>query len=311
MGSGHLKLVDSFSPETLDAFRGYLTVVQGLSENTIKAYCSDMEKFISFVRKNSPQTDLSDAGRGAVADFIVSLRDRGASARTANRCISSVRKFYKFLASENAAGSDPTENIPTQKTSAPLPKVLSLENVEKILDAPMLKDDGKPETVRDSAILEVFYATGVRVSELAFLSLNGLHMDHGYIMVRGKGDKERLIPLGGKALEKIDLYLSGARDLLLKGAQSPYLFVSRRGKPLTRQGLWKMIKLYALIAGITQNISPHTMRHSFATHLLNRGADLRTIQMLLGHSDISITQIYTFVDSGRLKKIHEQFHPRA
>ncbi len=311
MGSGHLKIVDDAPLEMREAFRGYLTVVQGLSENTIKAYCSDIDKFISFVKTNSPKTDLSDVGRGTVSDFIASLRDRGISARSVNRCLSSVRKFYKFLMSEKIAGSDPTENIFTQNMNTPLPKVLSLENVEKILDAPTGNSGEKPETLRDSAILEILYATGVRVSELASLQLNGLNREHGYIMVRGKGDKERLIPLGGKALEKLKLYLSGPRDFLLKGRQSPYLFVSRRGTRLTRQRLWKMIKFYALRAGITQHISPHTMRHSFATHLLNGGADLRTIQLLLGHSDISITQIYTFVESGRLKKIHNQFHPRA
>lgn len=311
MGSGNLKLVDGAPREILELFRNYLTVVQGLSENTIKSYCSDTDKFISFVKTNSPQTDLSDVGRGTVSDFIVSLRDRGMGARSANRCLSSVRKFYKFLICENAADSDPTENVFTQKINAPLPKVLSLESVEKILDAPERKGIKKPETVRDSAILEIFYATGVRVSELASLQLNGLDREHGYLRVCGKGDKERIIPLGRKALEKLETYLSGARSSLLKGRQSSCLFVSRKGTPFTRQGLWKMIKLYAASAGITQSISPHTMRHSFATHLLNGGADLRTIQMLLGHSDIAITQIYTSVESSRLKQIHDRFHPRA
>lgn len=311
MGSGNLKLVDNAPREMREAFRDYLTVVQGLSENTIKAYCSDIDKFISFVARNSPKTDLSDAGRGTVQDFIASLRDRGIGARSANRCLSSVRKFYKFLISERAAGSDPTENVFMQNTNTILPKALSFENVVKILEAPSRQGRDKPETLRDSAILETFYATGVRVSELASLLVNGLHREHGYIMVRGKGDKERLIPLGGKALEKIDAYLSGPRDALLKGRHSPYIFVSRRGTRLTRQRLWKMIKFYASSSGITQSISPHTMRHSFATHLLDRKADLRTIQMLLGHSDISITQIYTFVETGRLKEIHNRFHPRA
>lgn len=313
MGSGNLKLVESSRSELREMFEGYLIVVQGLSKNTAKAYCSDIEKFVSFVKTNSPQTDLSDIGRGAVNDFLASLRDRGAGARSVNRCLSSVRKFYKFLQSEKIVGADPTENVLTRKTEKNLPKVLSEEDVEKILDAPERKTGGKPETLRNSAILELFYATGMRVSELSSLELNGLHGDgaQAYIMVRGKGDKERLIPIGRKALEKLDLYMGGARGSLLKGRQSPYLFVSRRGTPLSRQRLWKMIKFYAAAAGITQNISPHTMRHSFATHLLGRGADLRTIQMLLGHSDISVTQIYTSVENGELKRLHDRFHPRA
>ncbi len=311
MGSGNLKLVDDSLNEIRESFRIYLELVHGLSENTTSAYCSDVDKFISFVKANSPKTDISSAGRGAVNDFLASLRDRGVSARSANRCLSSVRKFYTFLQSEKIVAADPTEHILTQRTDTYLPDVLSMESVEKILDSPGQKDPGKPETLRDFAILEVFYATGVRVSELSNLLLNGFHPEHGYIIVQGKGDKERIVPLGKKALEKLDLYLTGARDSLLKGRQSPYLFVSRRGTRLTRQGLWKMVKLYATIAGIKQNISPHTMRHSFATHLLRRGADLRTIQMLLGHSDISITQIYTSVESGQLKELHSKFHPRA
>ncbi len=311
MGSGNLKLVNDIFPEIREMFSSYLTVVQGLSENTTKAYCSDMDKFALFVKTNSPKADFSALGPGAVKDFIASLRDRGESARSVNRRLSSIRTFYKFMQSENISSSDPTENIFNQKTGVLLPKVLSIENVEKILDAPARKGDGKPETVRDLAILEMFYSTGVRVSELASLTLNGVQLEPGYILVRGKGDKERLIPIGKKAIDKLDSYISGARVSLLKGRESPFLFVSRRGTSLTRQTLWKMVKSYAISSGVTQNISPHTMRHSFATHLLNNGADLRTIQMLLGHSDISITQIYTSVGSGELRKFHSKFHPRA
>ena len=312
MGSGHLKLVDGSPDEIREMFGSYLTVVHGLSDNTASAYCSDIEKFVSFVKASSPSADLSDVGRGGVNDFLASLKDRGVSARSANRCLSSIRKFYRFLQSERLVAADPTENITGSRTDAYLPRVLSEKSVEKILDAPgTAGSPGKPETVRDFAILEVFYATGVRVSELSSLPVNGLHPEHGYILVRGKGGKERLIPLGERALEKIGLYVSGARETLLKGRESPYLFVSRRGTRLTRQRLWKMIKFYALAAGVSQNISPHTMRHSFATHLLNRGADLRTIQMLLGHSDISVTQIYTSVGMEELKELHNRFHPRA
>ncbi|QMU56392.1 MAG: site-specific tyrosine recombinase XerD [Candidatus Mycalebacterium zealandia] len=313
MGSGNLKLVDNSPSELRELFEGHLIVVQGLSVNTAKAYCADIEKFISFVKTNSPKADLSDVGRGAVNDFLASLMDRGLSARSVNRYLSSVRKFYKFLQSEKIVGADPTEDVSARRTDKNLPKVLSEENIGKILDAPELEAGGKPENLRNSAILELFYATGMRVSELSSLELNWLHGDgaQAYLMVRGKGGKERLIPIGRKALEKIDLYVGGARDSLLKGRQSPYLFVSRRGTCLTRQQLWKMIKFYAVVAGIKQNISPHTMRHSFATHLLSRGADLRTIQMLLGHSDISVTQIYTSVESGEIQRLHDKFHPRA
>lgn len=326
MGSGHLKLVGGSPGEIREMFGSYLTVVHGLSNNTASAYCSDIEKFVSFVKASSPSADLSDVGRGAVSDFLASLRDRGVSARSANRCLSSVRKFYHFLQSERLVGADPTENISGSRTDNYLPKVLSEKSVEKILAAPEIAATVKtgtvktgtvktgavkPETVRDSAILEVFYATGVRVSELSSLTVNGLHAGHGYTLVKGKGGKERLIPLGEQALEKLNRYVSAARETLLKGRSSPYLFVSRRGTRLTRQRLWKMIKFYAAVAGITQNISPHTMRHSFATHLLNRGADLRTIQMLLGHSDISVTQIYTSVGMDELKELHNRFHPRA
>ena len=220
----------------------------------------------------------------------------------------SVKQFFKYLLSEKVLSEDPTAHIKTPKMKKAIPGVISLDDVESILAAP---DESTPEGLRDAAMLEILYATGIRVSELIGLKLNDVNFELGFVVVYGKGSKERVVPIGDKAKDKLLAYLRDSRPALLKGRESKALFVTRRGAGMTRQGFWKIIKAQALRAGVTKKISPHTLRHSFATHLLERGADLRTIQIMLGHSDISTTQIYTHVESERLKEIHKKYHPRS
>ena len=226
------------------------------------------------------------------------------------RNIVSLKQFFRFLLTENVITEDPLRNTVSPKPAKTLPHTLSLGEVERLLEEP---EKGKSnEALRDRAMLEVLYATGVRVSELVALELNRVNLDHGYVITLGKGSKERIVPIGDAAIRKTREYLSDARPRLLRGRSSEYLFVtSRTASKMSRQRFWRIIKDYALSAGIHSHITPHVLRHSFATHLLERGADLRAIQAMLGHSDISTTQIYTYVEKERLKRIHEKSHPRA
>ncbi|MEM7008574.1 MAG: site-specific tyrosine recombinase XerD, partial [Thermodesulfobacteriota bacterium] len=240
--------------------------------------------------------------------FLSEFKKQGFSDTTTVRTIVSIKQFFKYLLLEKIIKEDPTSQIQTPKMKKSIPGVISLEDVEIILASP---DESTPEGIRDLAMLEVLYATGIRVSELIGLKLNDVNFEMGFVIVYGKGSKERIVPIGEKAQEKLKIYMENSRPVLLKGKDAKELFVTRRGKGMSRQGFWKLIKNYALKSGITKDISPHTLRHSFATHLLERGADLRTIQIMLGHSDISTTQIYTHVESERLKEIHKKYHPRS
>lgn len=294
--------------DMLDSFITYLVVVRGLSKNTSEAYSRDINKFLSFIEKNY-LVDITKVKSSYISEFTTSLKKDGLNVKSINRCIVSVKQFFKYLLVENIVEEDPTINITTPKMKTSVPEVLSLRDIENILSMP--QQNHSYEGLRDSAMLEVLYATGLRVSELVGLKQNNVNSDQGFILVFGKGSKERLVPLGQKSLKKLKDYLQFSRPNLIKNKISDYLFITRRGNKFTRQGFWKLIKNYALQTGITKNISPHTIRHSFATHLLERGADLRTIQILLGHSDISTTQIYTHVERERLKEIHKKFHPRS
>ena len=290
-----------------DSFLTYLTVEKGLSENTRESYGRDVAKFLDFADRTGVRR-VEDIEYGDVLDFLTSLKEKGANPKSVARCIVSIKQLFKYLQIEKILKEDPTKHISTPKMKKSIPGVISLSEVEKILAAP---DESAAEGLRDSAMLEVLYATGIRVSELISLKLNDVNFELGFAVVYGKGSKERMVPMGEKARDKLREYMRDSRPALLGQRESKSLFVTRRGGGMTRQGFWKIVKKYSALSGVSRDISPHTLRHSFATHLLERGADLRTIQVMLGHSDISTTQIYTHVETERLKEIHKKYHPRS
>ena len=295
--------------EHLDSFLVYLTMNRGLSKNTIESYSRDISSLVAFLGKRGI-SDSTAVSEHEIAAFFEHLRKKKLSPRSVARNIVSLKQFFRFLLTEKVITGDPMRNTVSPKPAKTLPHTLSLSEVETLLREP---EKGKSEkALRDRAMLEVLYATGVRVSELVSLELNRVNLDHGYVITLGKGSKERIVPIGDAAIRKTRDYLSDARPKLLRGRSSEYLFVtSRTASKMSRQRFWRIIKDYALEAGIHSHITPHVLRHSFATHLLERGADLRAIQAMLGHSDISTTQIYTYVEKERLKRIHEKSHPRA
>lgn len=290
----------------LTDFVNYLAVERGLAQNTITAYSSEVEKFAEYLEQQ--QQKLQTATEEDIRRYLVVLRESGLSVRTRVRYMVSLRRFYKFAVMEELVATDPTQHLELARYLKPLPKTLSLEEVDKLLAAPKRTS---PLELRDFAMLQTLYATGIRVSELIGLKVANVNLELGYIKVWGKGAKERLVPIGNQALKAITRYREHSRLLLLKNKHSEYLFLNKYGKPLSRQAFWQKIKVYAIRAAISKPIYPHLLRHSFATHLLERGADLRSIQMMLGHADISSTEIYTHVTRERLRKIFEQHHPRA
>lgn len=293
--------------EYFDLFLNYLTVEKGLASNTLEAYSRDIGRYIGYLEnKGIDQPDT--IRRSDVLNFLTALREQGLAPRSRARTLSAVRMFHRFLRQEKFAGEDPTTLVETPRLLRPLPHLLSQAEVERLLDAP---NGSGPLVLRDRAMLEVIYATGVRVSELVTLRLSDLNLEIGCLSAFGKGSKQRLIPLGEEALGALCRYLQEGRSALAKNSAEQCIFLNRSGKGLTRQGFWKILKRYALMAGIQQKISPHMLRHSFATHLLENGADLRAVQAMLGHADISTTQIYTHVIRERLKQVHEQYHPRG
>jgi len=291
----------------LDSFLAYITVEKGLSKNTLESYGRDVGKFLVFLEENKIKS-IHEIKYENILDFLSNFKKHGFSDTTTVRTIVSIKQFFKYLLIEKIIKEDPSSQIQTPKMKKSIPGVISLEDVEKILASP---DEKTPEGVRDLAMLELLYATGIRVSELINLKQNEVNFEMGFIIVYGKGSKERIVPMGTEAQEKLKTYMEQSRPILLKQRECKELFVTRRGKGMSRQGFWKLIKGYALKVNISKPISPHTLRHSFATHLLERGADLRTIQIMLGHSDISTTQIYTHVENERLKEIHKKYHPRS
>lgn len=291
----------------LDQFLNYLVVEKGLSLNTLESYSRDLNKYLDFLALKEIK-DISTTSDVTIVSFITALKKNRLSNRSVARNVTSIKMFYKFLTENHYITKNPALTIETAKGETKLPQVLSIAEVELLLAKP---DRNTVRGLRDTALLELLYATGLRVSELVSLPVNNLNLEAGYLIAYGKGSKERLVPIGEVAQNAIREYLTNGRPALLGNSQSHYLFLTRNGKPFTRQGFWKLIKEYALSAGIQKNISPHTLRHSFASHLLERGADLRSVQMMLGHVDISTTQIYTQVTTERLKKIHNQYHPRS
>ncbi len=293
--------------QQVDSFVSYLAVVKGLSKNSVESYGRDILKFVLYLDNNGV-TDAARVDHRNILDFLSHIREQGMNTRSTARILVSIKQFFKFLLTEKVIINDPTFLIRAPKMKISIPDVLSLEDVENLLSAP---EENSLEGIRDKAMLEVLYATGVRVSELVQLELNSVNFELGYLLIYGKGGKERIVPVGQVAAKKLNEYLNTSRPKLLKSRKSIYVFVTRRGSRMTRQGFWKLIKGYALKKEINKKLSPHTLRHSFATHLLERGADLRTIQLMLGHSDIATTQIYTHVERERLKEVHKKYHPRS
>ncbi|WJE37777.1 site-specific tyrosine recombinase XerD [Bacillus safensis] len=294
--------------DQLSDFIHFMTVERGLSENTIVSYKRDLQNYLSFLMTHEQLTDIRDVTRLHIIHYLKQLKDEGKSSKTSVRHLSSIRSFHQFLLREKVTTDDPSWNIETQKTERTLPKVLSLGEVEKLLDTP---NQHTPFDYRDKAMLELLYATGIRVSEMLDLTLADVHLTMGFVRCFGKGRKERIVPIGEAAASAIEEYLEKGRSKLLKKQPSDALFLNHHGKKMSRQGFWKNLKKRAIEAGIQKELTPHTLRHSFATHLLENGADLRAVQEMLGHADISTTQIYTHVTKTRLKDVYHKFHPRA
>ena len=290
----------------IDKFIDHLWLEDGLSKNTLNSYRFDLLNFSDWI-KNRRSIYLDNVSRADIQQYL-SFKFPTAKARSISRLLSTLRRFYRFLYRENKIVNDPTLQIQKPKIPKSLPKSLSEAEVESLLEAPDMDID---IGVRDKAMIELLYACGLRVTELVNIQLTEVSLNDGVIRVTGKGDKTRLVPMGEDAMEYIQKYLIEARDNILKSKKSKYLFVTHHGKSMTRQTFWHLLKKYAVVANIKQPISPHILRHAFATHLINHGADLRVVQMLLGHSDISTTQIYTHVARERLKTIHKSHHPRG
>jgi len=290
----------------VDRFLDALWMERGLSQNTLAAYGADLKRLSEWLRTNSGAA-LPEASRGDLLAFLAARARQSSSPRSAARMVSTLRRFYRYLRREGVIADDPSARLESPKLGRPLPKALTEAEVEALLAAP---DCSESLGLRDRAMMEVLYATGLRVSELVGLTLSQLNLRQGVLRVSGKGGKERLVPVGEAALTWLERYLSQARPMLV-GGPGDVLFPSRRRSVMTRQTFWHHIKRYAVRAGIRKNLSPHTLRHSFATHLLNHGADLRVVQILLGHSDLSTTQIYTHVAQARLQALHAAHHPRG
>jgi len=290
----------------IDQFLDYISLERGLSKNTIAAYRRDLDKLAAFLKKRHI-TSFKDAKKSDITDFMFRQKDKGLSANSVARGLAAMKVFFRFLAREGFLKTDIASVIETPKLWKHLPEVISFNEVDKLLKAPGLKDW---MGIRDKAFLELMYATGLRASEVVNLNIGDVNLDLGVLKCLGKGSKERIVPLGKEAKTAIKRYIDNARPKLIKTSSERGLFITRLGRKMSRQMLWKIIKRYAKKARINKEIMPHTLRHSFATHLLERGADLRIVQELLGHANISTTQIYTHINKERLKSIHRKFHPR-
>jgi integrase/recombinase XerD len=292
--------------ELVDNFLSYLSLERGLAKNTIVSYREDLQAYGDFLRQRSIDA-LSRTNRNDIVNFMLFQKDKGLAANSVARRLAAIKMFYRFLVRERILKSDPTSLIDSPKLWKKIPQTLSLNEVESLMAQPDFRDK---QGIRDRAILETLYATGMRVSEAVNLKTDNVNLDIGFLRCIGKGNKERVIPLGKKAVASIWRYLEASRPHLAKKKETPFLFLNRSGNKISRQSLWKLLKKYARAARIKKPIRPHILRHSFATHLLERGADLRSVQEMLGHTNISTTQIYTHVNRERLKSIHKMFHPR-
>ena len=297
----------SHYPSVIDTYLDALWMEKGLSNNTLASYRNDLQKLANWLHDQGGSTLLA-ASDVQLKDYMAWLYQQKMSARSAARHLSCLRGFYRYQLREGRIATDPSCDIDSPRLGRPLPKSLTEEDVEQLLSAPNTDD---PVELRDRAMLELLYACGLRVSELITLTASQISLAQGVVRVLGKGSKERLVPTGEQAMYWLQRYLNEARPLLIGGGAKAILFPSRRGSAMTRQTFWHRIKLYALRAGIGKPLSPHTLRHAFATHLINHGADLRVVQLLLGHSDLSTTQIYTHIAKLRMKALHSEHHPRG
>lgn len=290
----------------IQEFIDYLDVERGLSQNTLASYRRDLHHYSQFLAKGA--TDPQSVDRSTILDYLLSLQKTGRATSTIARRLAALKAFYQYLVREQHVPFDPTEHLESPKQRKRLPMVLSINEIERLLA------QANPRTVtglRDRAMLELLYATGIRVSELVALDVGDLNLEGQFLRCQGKGDKERIVPIGSVAIEMNQRYLERGRHALLRDPSETALYLNQHGRRLTRQGFWKILKKYAQKAGISRAITPHTIRHSFATHLLENGADLRAVQEMLGHADISTTQIYTHVTKHRLKDVYAKAHPRA
>jgi integrase/recombinase XerD len=293
--------------DLVEEFLDYLVVERGLSDNTISAYRRDLYKYTDFLESKKKRLHLNEVQRNDIRDYMVFQKERSLASNSISRSLVAIKVLHRFLLREKYIKEDIASVLDSPKLWKHLPETLSLSEIEEIIQ--------KPNTrnwlgLRDKAVLELMYATGLRVSELVNLTLDNVNLEVGFLRCIGKGSKERIVPVGRKAQSAIQKYLSKSRVRLKKPLSPNTLFLSRLGKKISRQNFWKMIKKYAILAGIKKDITPHTLRHSFATHLLEHGADLRVVQEMLGHADIATTQIYTHINKDRLKSIHHKFHPR-
>ncbi len=291
----------------LDDFMAHMSVERGASVHTLDGYSRDVMSFLVSISARGIE-EPSRVKPAHILEWLSELRSKGISASSATRKLSALRSFFRFLVAEYGLESSPTSLINNPRTGRTLPVVLSVRQIEDILEQP---DTSTPMGLRDRALLEITYACGLRASEAVSLAMHSVDMKLGYVRVTGKGNRERIVPAGALAMEWIDKFVERGRPALLKRAASNYLFPARAGRHMSRQRFWQILRKYAASAGIDGSVYPHALRHSFATHLLEGGADLRTVQMLLGHSDITTTQIYTHLDIGRLRSIHRKFHPRS
>jgi integrase/recombinase XerD len=295
---------DLLSP-SIDSFLSMVTVEKGLAKNTIEAYSRDLAGLVDFLMAHHVPA-WHDVDSTRIRSYLATLRRKGLAPRSVARHAVTLRRLFRFLESEGLVKENPMPKL-LLAGARKLPQTLSADDIRKLLGQP---DPSEPLGARDQAMLELLYATGLRVSELVQLQTQRVSFQGDYLTVKGKGSKMRAVPFGRWAREKLSTYMSQVRPRLLKGKSSSFVFINRSGKPLSRQGFWKLMRRYALVAGIDKRVTPHTLRHSFATHLLEGGADLRSVQSMLGHADISTTQIYTHVDGARLKAVHRKFHPR-
>lgn len=291
----------------VNEFINYLAVERGLAKNTLESYGRDLRQYYSYLT-NDRIDAVNQASRATILAYLEQLQSKGRAVSTISRNLAAIKSYYQFLVRERYLEKDPAANLESPKLEKKLPKILTIGEVEELLKQP---NSFLPTGMRDKAMLELLYATGIRVSELISLNVSDVNLEMGYIKCYGKGSKERIVPLGSIAAKCVQEYVTRGRGKLVRTYDEPALFVNHHGNRLTRQGFWKIIKKYAQEATITKEITPHTLRHSFATHLLENGADLRSVQEMLGHADISTTQIYTQVTKNRLKEVYEKAHPRA
>lgn len=291
----------------LEKFLEYISVEKGLAKNTIDSYNRDLKSYISYLRTKNINI-LNDTNRTTIVSYLLLMQKKGKASSSISRACAAIKSFYQFLFREHIIDEDPTDNLDTPKLEHRLPKVLTIEEVQMLLCQP---NTTTLLGMRDRTMLELLYATGMRVSELISLSTQDVNLEMGFLRCIGKGSKERIVPIGCVAIHYLEQYINNVRNMMLNGKKIDTLFLNCQGNSMTRQGFWKIIKKYSHQAGINKRITPHTLRHSFATHLLENGADLRSVQEMLGHADISTTQIYTHITRNKIKEIYDKTHPRA